>query len=77
MLLAPGELVERAIASGDPSQAAAARRALLDAGMDRAVDALTRRLNDRDDFAVLATVNIKPLGAYFDSLAKLENLIAD
>jgi len=77
MLLAPGELVERAIASGDPVQAAAARRALLDAGMDRAVDALTRRLNDRDDFAVLATVNIKPLGAYFDSLAKLENLITD
>jgi hypothetical protein len=83
MLLADGETVERALASaeaaraaGNPTGAAApaadAYRKLLAAGMEHAVEALTRKLATRCDFGVLATFNVKALPLYWEAVERLE-----
>ena len=82
MLLAGGEMVERALAdaerlAGEGQTAQAAQIAtdayeqLTTAGMRDAALALTRKLTTRDAFAILATVNIKPLAAYFQIIDRL------
>jgi len=75
MLLADGEAVDRALQQHDVSQAAAAYELLVAAGMREAVLALTRRLSTRCEFGVLSTVNVKPLGAYWDAVGQLEKLM--
>ncbi len=80
MLLATGEMVETALqaaeASGNSTTAARlaadAYDALVNAGMMDAVRALTDKLTTRCDFGVLATVNIKPLPRYWETIGKLE-----
>ena len=85
MLLADGEEVEQALEraeglarAGKPREAFevadAAYRRLMAAGMEKALRALTRKLVDRDAFAVLATVNIKPMPLYREFVERLEAL---
>lgn len=75
MLLADGEEVDRVLQNNDASQAAQAYAKLVTAGMRDAVLALTRKLTTRCEFGVLATVNTKPLGLYWDAIERLEKLM--
>jgi len=83
MLLADNESVDRALAragelsaAGDAERAsevaAAAYSELVSAGMKEAIEAFTRKLTTRCDFGTLATLNVKPLPLYWDTLGKLE-----
>tara|TARA_B100000809_G_scaffold46545_2_gene40955 strand:+ start:1423 stop:4218 length:2796 start_codon:yes stop_codon:yes gene_type:complete len=86
MLLADGEAVPRAIEEaerlhrdGEAEKAAAvateAYGKLISAGMREAVLALTRKLSTRCEFAILATVNIKPVPVYLEFVRRLEALM--
>lgn len=86
MLLATGEQADVAEAAartardrGDFAAAASlvaeAYTEIVEAGMPAAVDALTRKLTTRCDFGVLATFNVKALGLYGPSLARLEEFM--
>ena len=82
LLLADGEAVEQAVAqahaareAGDAGEAARiaadAYARVIDAGMQQAVEAFTRKLTTRCDFGVLTTINVKVLPLYWQTLAKL------
>lgn len=79
MLLADGELVEQKLSEAadadDPAHAAAvaaeAYAILVDAGMQQAVQAFTRKLTTRCDYGVLCTLNVKPLPLYWRTIANL------
>ncbi|MCL5674445.1 MAG: hypothetical protein M1501_01705 [Candidatus Omnitrophica bacterium] len=55
--------------------AARAYERLISAGMQDAVIALTRKLTTRCAFGVLATVNIKPVAAYWKFIERLESFM--
>jgi hypothetical protein len=81
MLLADGERIDQALAeaAAKPEQAAVvAKQAyaeLVAGGMAEALAAFTRKLTTRCDFGTLATINIKPLPAYWEAIGKLESLL--
>ena len=86
MLLADGEEIDRALQeararrdAGDTDGAgvvaARAYERLVATGMRDAVLALTRKLTTRCEFGVLATVNIKPLAAYWEAVGQLASLM--
>ncbi len=86
MLLAADETVDRAEAAaraaqerGDAAEAARLAGAAYDevvaADLPAAVAALTRKLTTRCDFGVLATFNVKALGLYGPTLARLETFL--
>ena len=86
MLLADGKVTDQAIERAEKLQragngveaaavAAGAYEALLAAGMRDAVLALTHKLTTRCEFAILATVNIKPLAAYWEVIERLESFM--
>ncbi|MBU4366122.1 MAG: hypothetical protein KKF10_03215 [Verrucomicrobia bacterium] len=83
MQLADGERVEQLLAraarardAGDRLSAAgiaaAAYRSLVAAGMKDAVEAFARKLTTRCDFGTLATINVKPLPRYWETIGRLE-----
>ncbi|HOS43440.1 MAG TPA: hypothetical protein PK794_07100, partial [Armatimonadota bacterium] len=83
MLLADGEAIDLAIGSASAAReaheegkaaaiAAEAYTRLLAAGMDRALAAMTRKLTTRSDYGTLATLNVKPLPRYWETLDWLE-----
>ncbi|MHB9130318.1 MAG: hypothetical protein ACYDBB_04390 [Armatimonadota bacterium] len=86
MLLASDELVDTALQqaatareAGDAGRAAQlaadAYAQLLQAGMQDAAMALTRKLTTRCDFGVLTTVNVKPLPLYWETIGRLEEFL--
>lgn len=86
MLLADGEAVEQALAlagqtkgAGDPAGAAgiaaSAYSAVVAAGIHESVAALARKLTTRCDFGTMATFQVKQLGLYWQSLARLEDFL--
>ena len=86
MLLTDGERVEQALAeaarareAGDARQAAtvaaAAYEQVLAARMDRAIQALCRKLTTRCDFGTLATVNVKQMPRYWEAIGRLEEFL--
>ena len=86
MLLADGEAIERGIARAAAAAKAGHRRqaantaseayaALVDAGMADACAAFTRKLTTRCDFGTLTTLNVKHLGAYWQTVGELEGLM--
>lgn len=83
MLLADGEYAEQALEkagkqkeTGDAKGAAATASQvyteLVKAGMDRACTAFTRKLTTRCDFGTLATLNVKHLPSYWQTIEQLE-----
>ncbi len=83
MLLADGELVDRALARADELSkagdagaaadvAADAYNNLIQAGMKDAVLTFCQKLTTRCDFGTLATINVKPLPLYWETVARLE-----
>jgi hypothetical protein len=81
--LASGETVDKALAAARAAQqrgdagAAAAEAAeaydtLVGAGMRQAVEAFTRKLTTRCDFGTLATINVKALPLYWETVGRLE-----
>jgi hypothetical protein len=83
LLLADGEWVEQALAAAAVAQerdehdrvvslTARAYADLVAAGMDRAVAAYARKLTTRCDFGTLATINVKPLPRYWETIGRLE-----
>ena len=81
-LMADGELVDQACAraqafreaadAGSAARVAAeAYTRVIDAGMQQAIEAFTRKLTTRCDFGVLATQNVKVLPLYWRTLEKL------
>ena len=86
MLLADGEEIERALEAagaargeggGDEAAGIAARayERLVQAGMPAALRAQTRKLTTRCDWGVLATLNVKPMPKYWETLARLESFL--
>ncbi|MCX5659854.1 MAG: hypothetical protein NTW19_09050 [Planctomycetota bacterium] len=87
MLLASGGPIDQALASaaaaharGDKAEAgrlaAQALGTLTDAGMASAVRSMTRRLTVRSDWGTLATILIKPIPLYFETLTKLNKVLS-
>jgi len=87
MLCASDEAIDRALAqaaaarqrgddAGAALLAASAYEQLLQADMQEALLALTRKLTTRCDFAVLATVNVKAMPLYWETIGKLEGFLA-
>lgn len=84
-LLAKDEMVDRAIAAaeagrrtGDPAAketVAEAYRKVIGAGMREAVAAFTRKLTTRCDYGTLATINVKPLALYWETIGRMEELM--
>ena len=83
ILLTDGELVETALTQAQTAHdagecaraseiAGVAYSRVIAAGMAKAVEALTRKLCVRNDFGVLATVNVKALPLYWATIARLE-----
>lgn len=83
MLLAAGERIDQALAAAARAQqtgdrqraaqiAAEAYQDLVEAGMQPALEAYTRKLTTRCDFGVLTTLNIKPMPRYWETLGRLE-----
>ena len=82
MRMAQGEQVDKALAEAARLASAAPRAAadvaavaytdIIAAGMHRAIRAFTRKLTTRCDFGTLATLNIKPLPLYWETLDKLQ-----
>ncbi|OPZ25067.1 MAG: hypothetical protein BWZ02_02619 [Lentisphaerae bacterium ADurb.BinA184] len=82
MLAAAGEAVDRAVASAETALAAGqagraaataaeAYTALLEAGMQRAIEAFTGKLTTRCDFGTLCTLNVKLLPLYWETVDRL------
>jgi hypothetical protein len=86
LLLASNEAIDQALAEAEKARenggeskpafiAANAYGRLVAAGMQEAVLAFTRKLTTRCDFGVLATINVKPLPLYLNTLGRLEEFM--
>jgi hypothetical protein len=81
LLLADGGFLDQALAEAgrDPGRAAeiaaAAYGRLLEAGMHSAIAAFTRKLTTRSDFGTLATLNVKMLPLYWQTLGRLASFL--
>jgi hypothetical protein len=86
MLLADNEMVEQVLAGARSAREAdnpalAVRSAaegytrLLGAGMQRAVEAFSRKLTTRCDLGTFATLHVKPLPLYWDAVERLEEFL--
>jgi len=86
MLLADGERIDQALGAAAQARetgenacaaeiAAQAYGELIGAGMQQALEAYTRKLTTRCDFGVLATLNVKALPLYWETIGRLEEFL--
>jgi len=86
MLLADEERIDQALGAAAQARktgenacaaeiAAKAYGELIGAGMQQALEAYTRKLTTRGDFGVLATLNVKALPLYWETIGRLEEFL--